>query len=94
MKLPCKQDQPVGQDNGRTSYQNHGKTKPTSIYVLDGKARAVPGTGQCRDNKGVRQYDVSKLCTVLAKEVEWADKLNSMARQASTERGWSAIKGF
>ena len=35
------------------------------------------------DNKGVGQYDLSKLCAVLAKEFEWAGKLNSMARQAS-----------
>jgi putative transposase len=46
------------------------------------------------DNKGVGQYDLSKLCAVLAKEFEWAGKLNSMARQASAERAWSAIKRF
>ncbi|MCF2972231.1 transposase [Synechococcus sp. Nb3U1] len=37
------------------------------------------------DIKGVNQYDLSKLCAVLAKEFEWAGKLNSMARQASKE---------
>ncbi len=31
---------------------------------------------------------------VLAKEFEWAKKLNSMARQASAERAWSAISRF
>lgn len=46
------------------------------------------------DNKGVGQYDLFKLCVVLAKEFEWAGKLNSMARQASAERAWSAIKRF
>ncbi len=46
------------------------------------------------DNKGVGQYDLSKLCAVLAKEFEWAGKLNSMARQACAERAWSAIKRF
>jgi putative transposase len=46
------------------------------------------------DNKGVGQYDLSKLCAVLAKEFEWAGKLNSMARQASAERAWAAIKRF
>jgi len=46
------------------------------------------------DNKGVGQYDLAKLCAVLAKEFEWAGKLNSMARQASAERAWSAIKRF
>ncbi|MFZ1025728.1 MAG: transposase [Limnoraphis robusta] len=46
------------------------------------------------DNKGVGQYDLSAYCKVLAKEFEWAKKLNSMARQASAERAWSAIKRF
>ncbi len=32
------------------------------------------------DNRGVGQYDLSKFCAVLAKEYEWAGKLNSMAR--------------
>ncbi|MCG5060371.1 MAG: transposase [Limnoraphis sp. WC205] len=46
------------------------------------------------DNKGVGQYELSAYCKVLAKEFEWAKKLNSMARQASAERAWSAIKRF
>jgi len=46
------------------------------------------------DNCGVGQYDLSKLCAVLAKEYEWANKLNSMARQPSAERAWAAIKRF
>ncbi len=46
------------------------------------------------DNKGVGQYDLSKLCAVLAKEFEWAGKLNSMARQARSALAWSAIKRF
>ncbi len=46
------------------------------------------------DNRGVGQYDLSKFCAVLAKEYEWAGKLNSMARQASAERAWAAIKRF
>jgi len=32
------------------------------------------------DNRGLGQYDLSKLCATLAKEYEWANKLNSMAR--------------
>nr|WP_279611177.1 transposase [Thermostichus vulcanus] len=59
--------------------------------MLDGKARAVPVRVSV---EGVGQYDLSKLCAVLAKEFEWAGKLNSMARQASAERAWSAIKRF
>jgi len=46
------------------------------------------------DNKGVNGYDLNKYCAVLAREFEWADKLNSMARQASAERAWSAIARF
>ena len=36
------------------------------------------------DNRGVEQYN-SALCAVVAKEYEWAKKLNSHARQASAE---------
>ena len=46
------------------------------------------------DNRGVGQYDLSALCAVLAKEYEWASKLNSQARQASAERAWQSIKRF
>ncbi len=46
------------------------------------------------DHQGVGQYDLSALCAVLAKEYEWAKKLNSQARQASAERAWQSIKPF
>ncbi|MGB7416296.1 MAG: transposase [Thermosynechococcaceae cyanobacterium] len=46
------------------------------------------------DNKGVGKYDLSKLCKQLAKEFSFAGKLNSMARQSSAERAWSAISRF
>lgn len=46
------------------------------------------------DNRGVGKGDLSKLCAQLAKEFEWADKLNSMARQASAERAWQSISRF
>ncbi len=46
------------------------------------------------DNRGVGQYDLSAPCAVLAKEYEWAKKLNSQARQASAERAWQSIKRF
>lgn len=44
------------------------------------------------DTPGVGRYDLSAYCVVLAKEFPWASKLNSMARQASAERAWSAIE--
>ncbi|MHC5719750.1 MAG: RNA-guided endonuclease TnpB family protein, partial [Nostoc sp.] len=48
------------------------------------------------DNKGIGRYDLNKFCAVLAASIEfpWVDKLNSMARQASAERAWSAIARF
>ena len=46
------------------------------------------------DNSYVKLSDLYKQCTVLAKEFEWAGKLNSMARQASAERAILAIQRF
>ncbi len=48
------------------------------------------------DEKGKGKYDLNKYCKVLvlAKEFEWAGKLNSQARQASAEQAWSAIANF
>ena len=46
------------------------------------------------DNRDIGRYELSAYCAVLAKRFEWADKLNSMARQASAERAWSAIARF
>ena len=46
------------------------------------------------DNHAIGRYELSAYCAVLAKEFSWAEKLNSMARQASAERAWSAIARF
>ncbi|WDD32700.1 transposase (plasmid) [Nostoc sp. UHCC 0926] len=48
------------------------------------------------DNKGIGRYELSAYCAVLAANTEfpWVSKLNSMARQASAERAWSAIARF
>jgi putative transposase len=46
------------------------------------------------DNPGTKWNDLQKLCAVLAKESEWANKLNSQARQASADRAWLAISRF
>jgi putative transposase len=46
------------------------------------------------DNPNVSKYDLNKYCAVLAAEFSFADELNSMARQASAERAWSAISRF
>jgi putative transposase len=39
-------------------------------------------------------FDLSKYCSVWAKEFDFANKLNSMARQASAERAWASISRF
>jgi putative transposase len=46
------------------------------------------------DKKGKSQYELNKYCAVLAKEFSFVNELNSMARQASSERAWSAIANF
>ena len=46
------------------------------------------------DGLGKSQYDLNKYCAVLAKEFPFCKALNSMARQASAERAWSAIAKF
>ena len=40
------------------------------------------------------KYDLNKYCRVLAKEFDFASRLNSTARKASAERAWSAISNF
>lgn len=46
------------------------------------------------DDPKTGKYDLSKQSAVLAREFSFADKLNSTARQAATERAWSAISRF
>ncbi len=43
------------------------------------------------DGLGKSQYDLNKYCAVLAKEFPFVNELNSMARQASSERALAAI---
>lgn len=46
------------------------------------------------ENNKNGKYDLNKYSAVVAKEFEFADKLNSTARQASAERAWSGIARF
>jgi putative transposase len=46
------------------------------------------------DNPKTNKYDLSKQSAILAREFPFADKLNSTARQAATERAWAAISRF
>jgi putative transposase len=46
------------------------------------------------DVKGTGKNDLSKYSAVLARRFPFADKLNSMARQAASERAWASISKF
>ena len=46
------------------------------------------------DNRGVSKNDLQKLCSTLAKEFDWAKKLNSQARQSAADRAWNGISRF
>jgi len=47
-----------------------------------------------RDERGVKPYDLNRYCAILAKEYDFAGKLNSQARQAAAERAAAAIVRF
>ncbi len=60
-------------------------------------------TTQFIRNKAIRLWmdgfakswaELSRHCSLLAKEFPFADKLNSMARQAAAERAWASISRF
>ena len=78
-------------------FKTYGKLK--QFAAIDEAIRTV----QFIRNKCIRlwmddpktgKYDLSKQSAVLAHEFSFADKLNSTARQAATERAWSAISRF
>ena len=46
------------------------------------------------DGEAKSWFDLNKYCAVLSKEFDFANKLNSMARQSASERAWSAISQF
>ena len=73
--------------------------KPTQFSAIDEALRTVQFIRNkalrfWMDGLGKTQYDLNKYCAVLAKEFPFANELNSMARQASAERAWSAIARF
>lgn len=45
-------------------------------------------------SRGVGKNDLQCYCSILAKEVPFASRLNSQARQASADRAWIAISRF
>jgi putative transposase len=73
--------------------------KATQHQSIDEAIRAT----QFIRNKAIRLWidgqakswvELSRHCALLAKEFPFADKLNSMARQAAAERAWAAISRF
>jgi len=46
------------------------------------------------NERGVTPHDLNTYCAILAKEFEFAGKLNSQARQAAAERAGAAIRRF
>jgi len=46
------------------------------------------------EGEKIGKYELSAYCAVLAKQFSWANNLNSQARQACSERAWSAISRF
>jgi len=46
------------------------------------------------DERGVKPYDLNRYCAILAREYDFAAKLNAQARQAAAERAGAAILRF
>jgi putative transposase len=80
-------------------YEFKVKAKPKQYRAIDEAIQTAQFIqNKClrywMDIKGISKYDLNKYCAVLASEFDFAGKLNSMARQASAERAWSAIARF
>jgi putative transposase len=78
-------------------FKTYGKTN--QYQAVDEAIR----TTQFIRNKAIRLWmdgeakswiELSRHCALLAKEFPFANKLNSMARQAAAERAWAAISRF
>ena len=75
------------------------RTSPAQSQAIDEAIRTAQfvrnkALRHWMDNKGIGKHDLNKLCKSLAAEFPFAQKLNSMARQSSAERAWSAISRF
>ena len=73
--------------------------KPSQFQAIDEAIRTTQFVrNKCLrfwiDGKDVKPYDLNKYCAVIAKEFEFAAKLNSQARQSAAERAAFAIKRF
>ena len=75
------------------------KGKPQQYRILDEMIRTAQFVRNKAlrywiDNQGAKLSDLYKQCALMAKEFEWAGKLNSMARQAMAQRAIFAIQRF
>jgi putative transposase len=75
------------------------KGKPQQYRVIDEMIRTAQFVRNKAlrywiDNQGVKLVDLYKQCAIMAKEFEWAGKLNSMARQAMAQRVIFGIQRF
>lgn len=73
--------------------------KPNQFTAIDEAIRVT----QFIRNKSIRIWmdggakswvELSRHCAILAKEFDFANQLNSMARQAAAERAWASISRF
>ncbi len=75
------------------------KGKPQQYQIIDDMIRTAQFVRNKAlrywiDNQGVKLVDLYKQCAIMAKEFDWAGRLNSMARQASAERAIFAVQRF
>ena len=75
------------------------RAKPAQQIAIDEAIRTMQFIrNKClrywTDTPKIGKYDLSKHCAVLAKDFDFANKLNSQARQSASERAWSAIARF
>lgn len=75
------------------------KAKPHQLAAIDEAIRTAQfvqnkALRYWMDNEKVSKYGLNKYCKELASEFSFANELNSMARQASAERAWTAISRF
>ena len=77
-------------EGAKEQYQSLDEAIRTARFVRNASLR------YWMDNRDIGRYDLSAYCAVLAADENfpWVAKLNSMARQASAERAWSAIARF
>ena len=80
-------------------YEYKLRGKPEQFIAVDEAIRTVQfirnkAVRFWMDHKGTGKYDLNGLSKTLSQEFEFADKLNSQARQQACERAWASIAKF